>query len=142
MRTSAVGSRRSGWRAALVALAVLGATMATTLVTTAPAHARCDGVNKPVTMILRDAAGNHIAREQPSSGTCNGNRTYTGLLVDPRDDSNCVQLHIAHAQGEDAFKVFFSCDVSVLFDVAERDGVLWFGLHALGLQVGRRNVGF
>ena len=144
MRTSVVGSRGSCWRAVFVAAAMLGATVVTTVVTAAPAQARCNGAGNPVTMVLRDSAGNAIAREIAASGTCNGNRTYTGAVEDSRTDGSCAELHIAHDSASPTFRVVAECTTGgrQSFEQSESDGLLWFGLHAAGNQVGRANFGF
>jgi hypothetical protein len=144
MRTSVVGSRGSRWRAAFAALAVLGGTLVATVVTAAPAQARCNGVSSPVTMVLRNSAGNAIAREIPSAGTCNGNLTYSGAVEDSRTDGSCAELHIADDSGSPTFRVVRECVTGgrESFSEGEADGHLWFGLHAGGYQVGRSNFGF
>ena len=145
MRTKVMGSRGSRWRAAFVALAMLGATMVTTVVAAAPAQARCDGVGRHLTMTLHDTAGRAIAREIPGAGTCNGNLTYQGRLEDSREDGSCAELHMADDSGSPTFRVVRSClkaPRTVSFSEPESDGHLWFGLHAAGRQVGRVNFGF
>lgn len=144
MRTSVVGSRGSRWRAALAALAVLGATMVATVVTAAPAQARCEGVSNPVTMVLRNSAGSTIAREITGAGTCNGNLTYSGAVEDSRTDGSCAELHMADDSGSATFRVIRECTTGerTSFSEGEPDGHLWFGLHAGGYQVGRVNYGF
>src|SRR5919106_2759661 len=68
-------------------VAGLGLCIAPLLVNAAPARARCNGIDIPITMAVRNVHGTVVAQEFANSangGTCNGNDFYSGILVDSR----------------------------------------------------------
>lgn len=137
-------NRRPGWRAVLAVLALTGAPTLVTVSTAAPAQARCNGVNTPVTMVLRNSAGQTIAREIPTSGTCNGNKYYQGAVEDSRTDGSCARLTIFNSSAGGYIDDVTECTTGgrTSFALQHGDGSMWFELSADGWVVGRSNFGY
>lgn len=85
--------RRRRLAARFLAVGLLAATLYTVDSLTFPdtAEARCAGNGNPVVSSFSYGGVVRVS-EDPVTGTCNGNQTYTADLEDRRADGNCVEV--------------------------------------------------
>lgn len=79
--------------ARLLAVGLLAATLCTvdSLALPSPAEARCAGNGNPVVSSMSYGGVVRVS-EDPVTGTCNENQTYTAVLEDRSADGNCVHI--------------------------------------------------
>jgi hypothetical protein len=143
--TNATKVRRAPWRTALAATTLMLASMLSVVVVAAPAQARCERVNVPITMTLsRPDDGALVASERANSGTCDGLGDYFGRLCDDLVDGQGARLFVYKHEGGALINDWYiggggQC-TNVSFTEGDRNA--WFVLRVGDLWVPRNSSGF